>query len=38
LGWVQEQVNQEDTEAAIQAKLDAMANPTSLSGMPWAAE
>jgi len=38
LGWVQAQVSQEDTEAAIQAKLDAMANPTSLSGMPWAAE
>ena len=38
LGWVHAQVSQEDTEAAIQAKLDAMANPTSLSGMPWAAE
>ena len=38
LGWVHDQVNQADTEAAIQAKLDAMANPTSLSGMPWAAE
>ena len=38
LGWVQAQVNKDDTEAAIQAKLDAMANPTSLSGMPWAAE
>ena len=36
LGWVQEQVNQDDTEAAIQAKLDAMANAISLSGMPWA--
>jgi hypothetical protein len=38
LGWVHDQVNQADTEAAIQAKLDALANPTSLSGMPWAAE
>ena len=38
LGWVHGQVSQEDTEAAIQAKLDALANPTSLSGMPWAAE
>ena len=38
LGWVHGQINKEDTEAAIQAKLDAMANPTSLSGMPWAAE
>ena len=37
LGWVHSQVNKEDTEAAIQAKLDAMANPTSLSGMPWSA-
>jgi len=38
LGWVHGQVSQEDTEAAIQAKLDALANPTSLNGMPWAAE
>ena len=38
LGWVHGQVSQEDIEAAIQAKLDALANPTSLSGMPWAAE
>jgi len=38
LGWVHGQVNKEDTEAAIQTKLDALANPTSLSGMPWAAE
>ena len=38
LGWVHGQVNKEDTEAAIQTKLDALANPTSLSGMPWAVE
>jgi len=36
LGWVHGQINKEDTEAAIQAKLDALANPTSLSGKPWA--
>ena len=38
LVWVQAQVDKDATEAAIQSKLDAKANPTSLSGMPWAAE
>ena len=36
-GWVWASVSQDDTEAAIAAKIDAMANPTAASGTPWAA-
>ena len=36
-GWVWASVSQADTEAAIAAKIDAMANPTEASGNPWAA-
>jgi hypothetical protein len=35
--WVWGSVSQDDTEAAIAAKIDAMANPTEASGTPWAA-
>tara|TARA_B110000285_G_scaffold115490_1_gene130891 strand:+ start:1835 stop:2167 length:333 start_codon:yes stop_codon:yes gene_type:complete len=35
--WIWEQVNQADTEASIASKIDAIANPTSASGTPWAA-
>ena len=35
--WVWASVSQADTEAAIAAKIDAMANPTEASGTPWAA-
>lgn len=38
LSWVHTQVNKEETEAALQANLDAQANPPMVSGMPWAAE
>ena len=38
LAWVYASVDRDAIQAAIQDKLDAMANPTSLSGMPWAAE
>jgi len=34
--WVWASVSQADTEAAIAAKIDAMANPTQASGTPWA--
>ena len=34
-GWVWDSVSQADTEAAIAAKIDAMANPTEASGTPW---
>jgi hypothetical protein len=36
-GWVWDSVSQADTEAAIAAKINAMANPTEASGTPWAA-
>ena len=35
--WVWASVSQEDTEAAIAAKIDALINPTEASGTPWAA-
>ena len=35
--WIWEQVNQADTEASIASKIDAVANPTTASGTPWAA-
>ena len=35
--WIWEQVNQSDIEASIASKIDAIANPTSASGTPWAA-
>ncbi len=37
LGWVHGSVDKDATEAAIAAKIDAMANPTTASGTPWAA-
>jgi len=37
LGWVYGSVDKDATEAAIAAKIDAMANPTTASGTPWAA-
>ena len=38
LAWVWDQAEnwKTETESAIQAKIDALANPTTLSGMPWA--
>jgi len=37
LGWVYGSVDKDATEAAIAAKIDAIANPTTASGTPWAA-
>ena len=37
-GWVWDSVSQADTEAAIADKINAMANPTTASGMPWVEE
>ena len=34
--WVWENVSQDDTEAAIAAKIDKLENPTEASGNPWA--
>lgn len=38
LAWVWGQAEnwKTDTESAIQAKIDALANPETVSGMPWA--
>ena len=35
LGWVHGSVDKDATEAAIAAKIDAMANPTIEAGTPW---
>jgi len=35
--WVWASVSQEDTEAAIAAKIDTLINPTEASGTPWSA-
>ena len=37
LAWVHASVDKDVTEAALAAKIDAMANPTAASGTPWAA-
>ena len=38
LGWVHAEVSKEDTEASLQAKLDEMATPSTVTGLPWVAE
>ena len=38
LGWVHAEVSKEDTEASLQAKLDEMAAPSTVTGLPWVAE
>ena len=35
LGWVQAEVDQDATEAALTANIEAQKNPVSGSGMPW---
>ena len=35
-GWMFEKLDQAEIEAAVQAKLDALANPPLVSGLPWA--
>jgi len=37
LGWVHGSVDKDATEAAIASKIDAIANPTTADGVPWAA-
>ena len=36
--WVFEKLNKEEVEAAVQAKLDELANPPLISGLPWATQ
>lgn len=33
--WVDEKMDRTETEAAVQAKLDELANPPLISGIPW---
>ena len=35
LGWVWESINKADTEANLASQLQALANPTSATGVPW---
>ncbi len=35
LGWVQAEVDQDATEAALTANIEAQKNPVSADGMPW---
>ena len=37
LGWVHESVDKDATEASIATQIDAIANPTTAAGTPWAA-
>ena len=37
-GWVWDQINQADTEAALATDIDAQKNPVTASGNPWDAE
>ena len=37
-GWVWEQINQADTEAALATDIEAQKNPVTASGKPWDAE
>jgi hypothetical protein len=38
LAWVWASVDKDTTEASLAAKIEADKNPTSSTGMPWAAE
>jgi len=35
LAWVHESVDQDETEAALTANIEAQKNPVSADGMPW---
>ncbi len=35
LGWVQAEVDQDATEAALTANIEAQKNPVTADGMPW---
>ena len=34
-GWMFEKLSKDEVEAAVQAKLDELANPPLVSGLPW---
>ena len=35
IGWVQDKLNVEEIEAALQAQLDQQRTPTTAAGVPW---
>ena len=35
MGWMFEKLNKDEIEAAVQTKLDELANPPLVSGVPW---
>ena len=35
IGWVQDKLNVEEIEAALQAQLDEKSAPTTATGLPW---
>ena len=35
VGWVQEKLNVEEIEAALQAQIDQQRTPTTAAGVPW---
>ena len=35
IGWVQDKLNVEEIEAALQAQLDEKRSPTKAAGLPW---
>lgn len=35
IGWVQEKLNVEEIEAALQAQIDQQRTPTTAAGVPW---
>ena len=37
IGWVQDKLNVEEIEAALQAQLDQQRTPTTAAGVPWSA-
>jgi hypothetical protein len=37
MGWVHAEIDQDGTEAALTAKIEADKNPVSANGMPWVA-
>ena len=38
LGWVQAEVDKDDTEAALSANISEQKTPTTSTGVPWQAE
>jgi hypothetical protein len=35
IGWVQDKLNVEEIEAALQAQIDQQRTPTTAAGVPW---